>query len=56
MCKSYKLDMSTVTKKKKKQTKESQDLMFIDAEDELFYEVSQALTLFIEYTEPRGWM
>ena len=41
MCKSYKVDMSTVKKKKKKknQPEENQDLMFINAEDELLCQV-----------------
>ena len=40
MCKSYKIDMSAVKKKKKNRpAEESQDLMFINAEDELLSEV-----------------
>ncbi len=43
ICKSYKMDMSVVKKKKKKrnQTEESQDLMFINAEDELLCQVGR---------------
>ncbi|XP_028415075.1 protein BCCIP homolog [Dendronephthya gigantea] len=42
ICKSYKFDVSSNKKKKKNQVKEGQDLMFINAEDELLCQKASA--------------
>ena len=50
MCKSYKIDSCNQSKKKKKKNNESQEqgqndgIMFINAEDEVLYQVSPFLS------------